>query len=445
MKKALSQIKLPALSLMLVISFAALTLSSLQIHLLEMQLLLQRDAYLENGLGQTSMAAKFINQMKLYRQQISRAQADEQEHALGSMHSQNAQIQQDWTLAKNMLDAANIPMINFVRRMMGQAELPNGTEMQLYDRLDEAFSLERAKEYDNALLVYGQILTKNMALDNRQMSLIALHQGFCLAVLGDTTQARRKFRDVMQNESRSNLGVTASILIAYMDAMVLESQQIREQGLTDARRLTDLLQCDAAANVLDHYQPVSNEDKAEVSFLRGRCLEERGLKDRAAMQYFRAVKVAKRSPTARDANRRLFMVGTQVPDGGRPLQVIARDLNKHLQDSTLMRMEKRPVENQERSRVHGVARLLVPLDTLGAIKREALVLFQDTVRPLSLPPPLPKKNLPVQGAMVRLEVTGGKWISGELLSKPGEKLVRVRTMVGDIGVEVHDIRSLEVQ
>jgi len=445
MNNALSQLRLPALSLMLVVAFASLTLSSLQIHLLEMQLLLQRDAYLEDGLGQTSMAAKFINQMKLYRQQISRAQADEQEHALGSIYYQNEKIQQDWVLAKNMLDAANIPVINFVRRMMGQTELPQGRDVQLYDRLDEAYALERAKEYDNALLVYGQILAERQELDSRQMSLIALHQGFCLAVLGDTTPARQKFREVMQNESRSNLGVTASILIAYLDAMVVESQRIREQGLTDARRLTDLLQCDAAASVLDHYQPVSNEEKAEVSFLRGRCLEERGLKDKAAMQYFRAVKVAKRSLIARDANRRLFMVGSQVTEGGRPLQVIARDLNKHLHDSTLMRMEQRPVENQERSRIHGVARLQLPLDTLGVIEREALVLFQDTVRPPPMPLPAEKKKLPAQGSMVRLEVIGGKWISGELLSKPGEKLVRVRTMVGDIGVEIQDIRSMEIQ
>lgn len=445
MKKVLSQIKLPALTLMLVIAFAALTLSSLQIHLLEMQLLLQRDAYLEDGLGQTSMAAKFINQMKLYRQQISRAQADEQEHALGSIHSQNMQVKQDWLLAKNMLDAANIPVINFVRRMLGQVELPHGRDVRLYDRLEDAYALERAKEYENALLVYGQIMTDRQALDNRQISLIALHQGFCLAVLGDTTQARQKFREVMQNESRSNLGVTASILIAYLDAMVLESQQIRRQGLTDARRLTDLLQCEAAASALDRYQPVSDEEKAEVSFLRGRCLEERGLKDRAAMQYFRAVKTAKKSITARDANRRLFMVGAQVTQGGRNLQGIARDLNRHLQDSTLMRMEKRPVETQERSQVHGIARLLVPQDTVGIIEREALVLFKDTVRPLPLPPPMPKKSMPAQGSVVRLEITGGKWISGELLSKPGEKLVRVRTMVGDIGVDVHDIRSMEIQ
>ena len=134
-----------------------LAVSSIRIHYRELEILLQRNAYLENGEGQMHLAAKFITQLKLYRNEISRDQADEQEYNLNDALRQKLRPHNELSLSNNLIDRMNITLINGMRFLLNQARLPYEKDEPMFEELAAAFSLERIKEYRSAMTVYDKV------------------------------------------------------------------------------------------------------------------------------------------------------------------------------------------------------------------------------------------------------------------------------------------------
>jgi tetratricopeptide (TPR) repeat protein len=428
---------------LLVSILVLLAWSSLNIHFRELGILLQRSAYLEDGLGQTHLAAKFINQMKIYQKQISQEQADEQEFALNQILSSRSRSVQSYVVAINGLDKFNVLLINGMRKLMGQPALPQGDAATLISDLEFAFHLERIKEYGMAIALYENTVSQHAFLEPRIRSIINLHEGFCLANLGNMERAVPLFRKVLATESSNDLGITAAILLDYLEAIQREGQNIQENGLASAKKFSELLQCTQAKSILDTLTLKNAEEKAEVALIRGRCLEERGKKGDAAQYYLQALKSKTNHKVVADANRRIFMVGTQSAHSGSLLKEIASKVNTVVKDSSLMRMETRLAGEEGDSLGTRSGEPSLNPEALNQIESLAKDLYETTFKnQLAMQG---ENLLPQAGTRVRLNIAGGKSISGKILSQPGEKIVRIQTMIGVIGITRQDIRSVEIQ
>jgi tetratricopeptide (TPR) repeat protein len=433
--------RLPLLVLGLVVLLLALALSSIAIHFRELEILLQRGAYLEGGSGQTHMAAKFINQMKLFRNEVSQAEVDAQEVMMNLLLAQRARSGQELVLARNSFDGINIHLINGMRQMMGQPILPERSDLQIYADLETAFHLERIKEYKMALVFYEKTLREFPDLEFKQKGTIQLHRGFCYVLNGDTTTARSLFREVMTNHSNDDLGITASVLLSYLEAILRESRKVVGRDLDAARKLTTLMQCNEALQILDGLQPANAIQKAEAELLRGRCYEELQDKGRAVKSYTRAMSNSKFSTVASDANRRLFVLGSQNTEDKNNLMTTAINANKQIKDQNLNRLSQivnqYSYESDSESSNFGKIPV-ISSDSIASAVQVVADLYQDEYENKA-----PLIKMPTKGSRVRVNIAGGKTLTGLLESNPGDKVVRLKTMIGVIGVERKDIRSIE--
>ncbi|HSQ41466.1 MAG TPA: tetratricopeptide repeat protein [Fibrobacteraceae bacterium] len=430
---------MPLLVLVFVLGLGLLVFSSIRIHFQEMEVLLQRGASMESGMGQMYLAAKFITQLRLYRKEISRKDADKMEWDLLSVPAMPPKETRPM-VARNWLDGVNVHLINGMRILMGQKPLPSLSESPAILEMELAFWLERKKDYAQALTEYESVLSRYSDLDLRTTSMVELHKGFCYAMLGRNPDARACFHNVLQKNARSDLGAVAALLMDFMDQIAMESTRIQESGLARAEKLTDLFQCDEALKILKTLKMTDAKARSKALYLEGRCAEEQGNQMQAAKAYLKSIEESGASAQARDANRRLFLVGAQGK-GNVKLQAVSAKLNETLKDSSLMRMS-------------GDSSSALMLDTSfhdtlstesiegaeQALKRSE---EQKKVIRKEEDAELAKHLFFPQGEKRRITTQDGQIFSGEIISDPKEQIVRIRSMVGIIGIPRKDIRSVE--
>lgn len=435
-----------------------LILSSLRLHMAEMKWQLQKSEFLDGNMSKMFLLARFVDQYKLFQETVDRRTLDEREFQLNLLFDTRNSSAWKGMEIHNVIDFVSIQFVNGLRLVTQKAPLANLDEVRSLELLEQAFQLERIREYRDALGIYE--LLEVQVRDVRLQGIIRLHRGFCQALLGEVDLARASYERVIESHRDDDLGVTATLLLRHLETILQERVALLRSDIdqvTKARKMAALLQC---KDVLESFDPdaiQNNEARTEVLMLRARCEEELGNKNSALEQYVRVIRTAGETEVARDANRRVFLLGSQTAQGERIREAAVR-VNRRLQDPSFKRMqewesaaprvEMDPRELEEEPSPEIMVSLeetakAFGLDSAPSTTTAPHQALQQTKVKTAVE--APRIMVPPSGTTVRVEMEGGKTFVGQVISEPGAEEIEIQTMIGVIGVSRKELVSITAQ
>lgn len=399
----------------------------------------ERSALLEGNLNQVLLTSKYETQRKLYQEQTTQQAVDENEFLLGLVLDKEMPRPMVYQLI-GPLEKLSAKTINILRRFTGKGSLPTAEEQAQTHLLYKAFRLEHERQYALALSVYEGLLQRTT--DPILQGVIQLHQGFCAALLGQKSRGRQHYQNVIRNHPQDDLGVVAAQLLKHLDAFEEDQLKLAQSSLPalpKARKLVQLLDCAEAVRILDTLQTTADES-AEKLLLQARCAEENGKKGEAAKAYLEAIATAGQTDIARDANRRLYLLSSTIPDSS-AMRATAIQINETLQDSLITSFQSLKSDTLA---LLSTKRTAIP-DTVPQTLDDTAALVpippppvdvspvQTKKAPAMAPPAIPAHKIS-QGERAVIRMRGGKEFSGMVLSGPNEPVIRLKTLIGVIGI-----------
>jgi tetratricopeptide (TPR) repeat protein len=440
--------------------------SSLRMNYSEIAWQLQKQEFVEGNLSRMYLLARFVDQRNLYQDVVDRSAVDRNEYEIGLLMDKSNP--KDWSRLKatDFLDKVSLRIVNTLRYSIDKHPIAEPKEIQSLELLEYAFVMEQNKEYQKALNLYDEAFP--IISDPSLMGMLLIHQGFSQAMLGNIAQAKKLYLHVIQLNSHNEQSVTAGILLQHLEQIVEERSVVQKSSLPPvekARKMSQLMQCGDVLKTLKTSTQEKPSDQADILMIRGLCEEETGNKQQALNNYLGAIAVGGKNNVSKDANRRLFLMGSQIQNGAR-LESIAKEINKNLGDTLLESMHVSPVDTTKiklpiRDTVipsspvvseKFMAELKTKVEAIVEAQKIETIKAQPLLPKLVInpEPPLVKDvkvapKTPLQHSFIKVVLKNGKTFSGEILSTPDEDVMRIKTLIGVIGVRKADIYNMTVE
>ncbi len=296
-------------------------------------------------------------------------------------------------------------IVNGVRLLSLKSLLHLSEDQEKLLLLQYAFYMERNRRYDVATQKYSQLESLLTDADRDDRGFVLLHNGYCLAMMGNNAKALEKLHRVLQVNGGSHYETTANLLISLLNERKSRSQRIekefqnnRERGLAYYREG----QYSTAVKQLEKEKDLRVGDR----FILSRAYEETGRMKNAVDGYVELTQQKEDEDVARKANRRLMMIGSFY-GGGKEVSQYAEQKAVQMGDQAVLtqvkegaelqlkpivveKVEKKKAEekkSQEQAQGEEVASdKEEPLETLTAIEQEmdtSLKLSDKTIETIS--------------------------------------------------------------
>jgi hypothetical protein len=215
--------------------------------------------------------------------------------------------------------------LNGLRYVLGKAAIHPETEDSTLGALEVAYLRERSRSYRQALGEYLRVLPRiTPGTDLRATAL--LHVAFCDSMLNSTGSARMILTDIIAENPGKEQSVIAWKLLGFLD--LLEQRRStalpgKPSDLDKAKQAYLLVDYSGSIDLLTGFILSHRDDPRlpEAYYFRGRSHEELGELVPAIDDYRIVASHSSSGPWTREAQRRLFLLGTIYGQG----EKIARD------------------------------------------------------------------------------------------------------------------------
>jgi hypothetical protein len=163
-----------------------------------------------------------------------------------------------------------------------------------------------------------------------------LHQGYCLSILGEYEQAKGKYLTIIKNYENEDVAITAAVLLRYLEEIMAEVQRVKESDespILKSEKLYKLIAFEEAIEILDK---VTTEDKTsteKVEYLKARCYEESGSKEKSVKIYQNIIQSDHNSEAAKLSNRRILAISV-AEDESEKLKKLSMKNNELIEDDS---------------------------------------------------------------------------------------------------------------
>lgn len=175
-------------------------------------------------------------------------------------------------------------------------------------KIQFGFYMERTRKFAIASKKYTELEKSLTDTHSNEYGFIMLHNGFCIAMTGDTEGAIKKLRETEAQFPGTHFADNARILIIVL----LEGQKKLEQiaKASTEEKAEIFFDTGQYKETLATLNQVENRDSNQ-NYMRARSLEELGQTNTAISEYLALVeKKGENSEIAKKANRRLLLLGT---------------------------------------------------------------------------------------------------------------------------------------
>lgn len=232
----------------------------------------------------------------------------------------------------NFNEYFGLVIVNIVRKLSLKSFIRIIDEQDKLRKLQYAFLLERNQRCNQAAQKYNDLERELNASDD--LSFVLLHSGYCLAVIGEKNTAIEKLERIVQTNPDSHFSESAAILIEILRDSEKKKTAIHA-NFTDersiARALYDAGQYSEVLGILRSLEPLSLREK----YMMARSLEKIGNIQDAVSEYFLLSEQKEDLSVAKDANRRLLILG-KIYDAGEKIVYIAEKKAKILKDDKII-------------------------------------------------------------------------------------------------------------
>lgn len=176
-------------------------------------------------------------------------------------------------------------------------------------KIQYSFFLERTKKFSQAIKSYNELAVKFQNSKTNENGFVLLHLGFCYAMIGETDEALKNLYITESLFSGTQYSEFARILINVLLENDRKSQQIEKLDIPISEKANMYYEYGRYKDSLSLLDKVEKRS-SEENFIRARSLEELGNVSSATNEYISIIEKKDNSGIAKQANRRVFMIGT---------------------------------------------------------------------------------------------------------------------------------------
>jgi len=438
-------VSLAAVTIFLVCGILLFNDVNIHIRLREMKLFLQRSNRSDNSIDHIGLVMKYRLHKEMYENRISDVEINLAEVRVNSIL---AGLDNGRSIPAVKYRYASVPvtyMINFIRYLIGMPPLRmpgSGVETA---EIDVAYYYERNRMYHRAIEEYRKIIEKGVN-DRALKAGVLLHKGYCYSILGDYNDARRLYLSVIKDYGDINVAVTAALLLRYMEGFRSEIERVvksEKDSVEKGEKLYKLIAYRESLEVLNRVEKsVPPAEKTHIKYIKGRTLEEIGNTEKAVDVYQEIILEDTSSQYARDANRRIFVVGG-LSAANMKVRELAVKNSLILGDETFQKLVEEsdrfsPAEKQDT--VFITEQDGIPDDDAEKAQRLAREkklerMIAEVEEKISGSPEVIKRSEDLRlNRSIKIYTTDGNIFTGLLVDDSGKAVV-VRTSFGDIKIE----------
>lgn len=417
---------------------------NIQIRMREVKLFLQRSNRSDNSIDHIGLVMKYRMYREMYENRIS---SEEMNVAEVRVNSILAGMDREKKISAEKYRYVAVPVtyiINFIRYFIEMPRLRDGRWGIEAEDIEIAYYYERNKLYHRAIEEYQKILEKGVA-DRTLKAGVLLHQGYCYSILGDYDDAKRIYISVIKDYGDINVAVTAALLLRYIEGFRSEIERVMKverDSVEKGEKLYRLIAYRESLEVLNRVEKTATSaEKTHIKYIKGRTYEELGNTERAIDAYQDIVMNDTSSQYAKDANRRIFIVGGLSLEGEK-IRDLAMKNSRILNDASFGKLieesERYSAENDGETGIFLKSRI-VP--EKGGQKIEGIVkdkkidmMIREVEERISGDPVKKNRDIPPAKQVVKIYTIDGNIFTGTVVSDKGGDVV-VRTSLGDIRIE----------
>ncbi len=213
-------------------------------------------------------------------------------------------------------ERAVLSFVKGVRLLMGKtSDEKEDVNVEQNKSLELAIYYERKRNYHKAIEIYKKILLEYVPPSLRTN--VLLHLGFCEGLIGQFKMAKRSLNKIINNplSQTKNYWSVSKKLYREIDKLEKRTSFLLKQELGDLEKGKQLLMVGNAKvaedflEVFVEQKGMSEYEEMEGNYYLGRVKEDLG-KSAEAVKYYQRVLIKKPASTwAKEANRRLYVMG----------------------------------------------------------------------------------------------------------------------------------------
>mgnify|MGYP006288873067 CR=1 FL=1 len=321
-----------ALLILLILFLLLLNRDVLRVRMQELDLLLSEAAREER-----TSPAELLGRYELIRNRIAAGESSVDNYRLEARLAvlRDSPAGEEAATEMAPVSAMGYATVSGVRAALGKPPLMRGGESPSLAEVQEAYLLERARQWSPAIQAYRVALARNDLPEDIRAT-VRLHIGFCYSMRSEFQSAREEYLAVSREFPDTEYDVVAQRLLVVVEELDQGSGE-EAVGPVDEGRLAYLyMDYLRAIDVLENYLAGegTREDEPEARYFKGRSHEELG-EFRQAIGEYRRITFLGDDQWTREANRRLVMVGEFYSADGEIARE-GRDALRELQDDRFL-------------------------------------------------------------------------------------------------------------
>jgi len=267
--------------------------------------------------------------------------------------------------------------LNVIRLLLGKEIINLKEEDKILNVLEIGYFWERNRKYSEAIKVYDQVLSQsNVSAEIK--AAVMIHKAFCHSMLSEYEISKRMYERVISVYPNTEAGVLAWKLLDFIASMEKQRAGLEMEKLSffdKAHQFYLLMDYRNSIKYFSIFLQGKEPDSLvwEATFYKGRSHEELGESEEAMVEYQKIIRGDKTRTWAKQANRRMLMMGEfyeqkkQISDEARRQLAVYQDqgfVNKVEQYASMVSessLRKELMADQKKSAAGG-ARTRSPVD-----------------------------------------------------------------------------------
>jgi TonB family protein len=214
---------------------------------------------------------------------------------------------------KKIYRAPVLFILNSIRFILGKEAIKLQEENKILNVIEIAYFWERNRRYQEAIKIYDDVILQQNVPPEIKAAVI-LHKAFCHSMLSEYEMAKRLYERVISLYPNTDAGIISWKLLDFINSMEEERSKIEAKKISYFEKAKQFYMFMDYRNAIKFFLIFLQEEpveayKYEAIFFKGRAHEELGENDEAIEAYRKIIKEDKSKIWAKQANRRMLMMG----------------------------------------------------------------------------------------------------------------------------------------
>jgi TonB family protein len=202
--------------------------------------------------------------------------------------------------------------LNVIRLFLGKEIVSLKAEDKILNILEIGYFWERNRKYVEAIKVYDEVLSQNVQPEIK--AAVMIHKAFCHSMLSEYDISKRTYERVISVYPNTEAGVISWKLLDFIESMEKQRAQLEQQKSSYFEKARQFYLLMDYRNSIKYFSIFMQEKPPDsllyqAQYYKGRSHEEVGESEEAMAEYQKVIRGDKSREWAKQANRRMLMMG----------------------------------------------------------------------------------------------------------------------------------------